>query len=266
MSITQVMASREQYANIVERDQAIAELNRAQNGVTVCIPTHNDADVLQIALESVLGQTVPPFEVIVVDDGADNEVQLLIDEKHPDQYPHIDVRVVRITNRGLPAARNTGLMLARGSAFLPLDADDWLDEHYIEKTLPLLVDADVVLVGLQEHGPTRNGTYMPGYDRPFDQVDEEILWQYNRFFYCSLFRTKTLREIGGYHSAMAGWPGVYGGYEDWDVWIDLKRRETRFAAINEVLFHYTTKPDSMLTRAETNREALVSEMRRHHRC
>jgi hypothetical protein len=157
-------------------------------------------------------------------------------------------------------------MLARGFAFLPLDTDDWIDPTYIEKTFPLLheCDADVVLVGLQEHGPTRNGRYMPGYDRSWDLVNEEILWQYNRFFYCSLFRTDVLRSIGGYHPAMAGWPGVYGGFEDWDVWIDLMRRDTKFAAVNEVLFHYTTKSDSMLTRAESNRNALVDEMKRHH--
>jgi glycosyltransferase involved in cell wall biosynthesis len=232
--------------------------------VTVCIPTFNDADVIWDAIHSALDQTVKPLEVLVIDDGSDepfvprNAMTFAL----PDG---VSVRVVRITNRGLPAARNTGLMLAKGDAFLPLDADDTIDPTYIEKTLPLLeAGADVVLTGLQEHGPHRNGTYMAGFDRPYDQVDEEILWQYNRFYYCSLFRTDYLRSVGGYNPRMAGGWGVAGGYEDWDLWIDLKRRGARFAAVDEPLLFYTTKPDSMLTRAEANRDVLVAEMRRHH--
>ncbi len=227
--------------------------------VTICIPTYNDAAVLGQAVESALRQTVSPLEVIVIDDGSDPEPNLSVLSKI--------VRVVRITNRGLPAARNTGLMLAKGEAFLPLDADDTIAPDYIEKTLPLLeAGADVVLTGLQEHGPHRNGRYNPGFDRPWQDVTWELLaFDYNRFFYCALFRTEVLREIGGYHPALAGWPGVSGGYEDWDVWVDLLRRGVKFDAVNEALLNYTTKPDSMLTRAEANRGALVAEIHRHHR-
>jgi glycosyltransferase involved in cell wall biosynthesis len=257
MSITQAFMSTDQYQTIVERDQALDKLHRLEEGVTVCIPCYNvELGQLQRALDSALRQTVMPVEVILVDDGSLEPVNCL--------STITPVKIVRTNNRGLPSARNTGLMNTRSLAFLPLDADDWLEETYIEKTLPLLQDADVVLTGLQEHGPTRNGTYMPGYDRPYNEVDEEVLWGYNRYFYCSLFRTQILRDCGGYHPAMAGWPGVHGGYEDWDLWIDLMRRGTRFAAVNEVLFHYSTNPEGMLARAESNRGQLVAEMRRHH--
>ncbi len=252
---------------ILERDTALGELNRANAGVTVCLTTHNDAHVLQRAFVSVLEQTVAPFEVIIVDDGSDLVVNV---PSKPDNYPHIPVRVVRITNRGLPSARNTALMLCRSIGFLCLDADDWIEPTFIEKTLPLLVDADVVLTGLQEHGPTRNGCYMAGYDRPYDQVTLDVIWAdgtgYNRFFYAALIRTQLLREVGGYHPAMAGWPGVAGGYEDWDLWVTLMNRDTRFVAVDEALLHYSTEnEESMLHRAERNRDVLIAEMRRHHR-
>lgn len=255
MSIGQILSSSEQYKQILERDEALAVARGYSEGVTVVIPCYNQAEFLQEALQSVYDQTLPACEILVIDDGSHEPILL------PDS-PR--VRIIRTTNRGLPSARNTGLMLARCGAFLPLDADDRLAPDYIEKTLPLLDDADVVFTGLQEHGPTRNGTYMAGYDRPYQQVTEETLWEYNRFFYCSLFRTQLLREVGGYHPRMSGWPGVHGGYEDWDLWIDLMRRGARFAAVDEVLFHYTTRPNSMLAQAESNRQALVEEMRRHH--
>lgn len=262
MSIAQTLTSGNEYALILERDAAVAELARAQAGVTVCITTHNDADVLYGAVSSALNQSVPPVEVIIIDDGSDEPVICELLPKN-----ETTLRVVRVTHRGLPAARNTAIMLTRTVGFLPLDADDRLAPTYIEETLPLLADADVVLAGLQEVGPHRNGRYNPGFDRPYDQVTEETLWEYNRYFYCSLFRTELLREVGGYHPAMAGWPGVLGGFEDWDLWLTLVRRGgVRFACVNEPLLLYNTAtPGSMLARAESNRGTLVNEMRRHHR-
>ncbi len=238
--------------------------------VSVCIPTHDDADVLVRAVESALNQTVAPLEILVIDDGSREPVVLppsFATTDSTSSTPVIGLRVVRVTNRGLPAARNVGLMLAQGEAWLPLDSDDWIDPTYIEKTLPLLADADVVLTGLQEHGPTRNGTYMPGYDMPFNLVTEEHLWRTNLFYYCSLFRTDYLRSIGGYNTFMAGGYGVNGGYEDWTTWIDMMRRGARFAAVMEPLLHYSTASEnSMAHRAQRNRDVLVAEMRRHHRC
>lgn len=226
--------------------------------VTVVITHHDEPiDELQRAVDSVLNQTLQPLELLVIDDGSRTPPKLAADTK---------AKVVSITNRGLPAARNTGLMLAKGEAFLPLDADDWLDPSYLEKTIPLLErGADVVQVCLQEHGPERKGTYTPGYDRPLNTIDVDALWKTNLFFYCALMRTSLLREVGGYHPAMAGWPGVSGGYEDWDLWITLMDKGARFVYVNEVLFHYnTSNPNSMLKQAERNRGALLGEMWRHH--
>lgn len=240
--------------------------------VTACVPYHNeDLEILGRALTSLGAQTVAPHEIIVVDDGSDRPLNIIdvwgLLGEGDIRNAEGSVRVVRVTNRGLPAARNTGLMLAQGEGIVFLDADDWLREDFIEKTVPLFPDHDIVLVGLQEHGPTRNGRYDPGYDRPFDQVTVDLLLNdYNRFFYCALMRVSLMREIGGYHPAMAGWPGVSGGFEDWTTWIDLMKRGARFAAVNEPLLNYNTAtPNSMLARAERNREALVAEMRRHHR-
>ena len=261
MSITQPFAASASYQAIRERDEALAELERAREGVTVCVTYHNEPDeVLWRALDSAVTQTVRPFEVIIIDDGSERPPVGISRDSHG--FP---MRVVTITNRGLPAARNTGLMLAKTVGFLPLDADDWLEPTYVEKTLPLLLDgADVVLTGLQEHGPTRNGTYFPGYNKPFDQVTVDDLWRTNLFYYCSLFRTETLREIGGYNPLMAGPWNRRGGHEDHDVWLDLMTRGARFACCMDVLFNYSTaNSQSMIHNVDY--DALMAEMKRHHR-
>ena len=220
--------------------------------VTVCIPCFNQRDKLDRALESVYNQTFKShIQIIVVDDGSSRPVK--VDDPR--------VEVMRVTNRGLPNARNVALMNAKGWAFLPLDADDWLHPAYLEKTIPLLTsDVDVVLTGLQEHGPFRNQSYTPGWDRPHHQVTAELMQMtHNRFFYCSLFRTETLRRVGGYNGRMIH------GFEDWDLWIDLLRRGANFAATNEILFNYdTSNPESMLSSSMRKKDEIVAEINRHH--
>lgn len=250
MSITQTLESAAMRAVILERDEGLAP------GASVVIPCFNQAQYLTKSLLSAVQQTVPPLEVIVVDDGSTEDIAHAVSKV---DHCGVEVRCIRVSNRGLPSARNVGLMNARGSAFLPLDADDWIEHTYLEKTLPLLADHDVVCVGLQEHGPLRRGTYMPGIELGLNGLTLEDEIASNRLFYCSLLRTALLREVGGYNGRMIH------GYEDWDLWVDLMQRGARFAAVNEVLFNYRTRADSMLADTEANwRDWCLDEMARHH--
>lgn len=242
MSITQVLLSAAERVAILERDLG-------PQGASIVIPCYNQAAFLPTALESAVAQTVPALEVIVVDDGSDQDIASVVA-----RYP--SVRYMRVANRGLPGARNAGLMVARGHAFLPLDADDWIEPTYLEKTLPLL--EDVVCTGLQEFGE-RNGLYKPGCELGLKMLTLEAERKSNRLFYCSLFRTSLLREVGGYNGRMIH------GYEDWDLWIDLMQRGAKIAAVNDVLFHYNTRKDSMLANTEKHwRDWCLDEMARHH--
>jgi len=241
VSITQTLTAASTRAAIIERDEGI-------DGVTIVIPCFNLGKFLREAVSSALTQTQPAAEVIVVDDGSTEDISWVAEE-----FP---VRLIRVANRGLPSARNTGLMNARGRAFLPLDADDWIEPTYIEKTLPLL--EDVVCVGLQEHG-TRNGTYTPGCEIGLENLTVYQERDSNRLFYCSLFRTSLLKEVGGYNGRMVH------GYEDWDLWVDLMQRGAKLASVDEPLFHYRTRKDSMLADTEANwRDWCLDEMARHH--
>lgn len=254
MSVAQVLTSGNSYKAIVERDEIQAVFDRACDGVTIVVPCFEQSEYLTQCLQSVAEQTLPAFDTIVIDDGSNPDEAAKIKEICSEQ----GARYVRVTNRGLPSARNTGLMLTKTRAFLPLDADDWIEPNYIERTLPLLKIADVVVPGLQEHGPTRNSTYMPGFDRPLSEVTLDVMWQFNRTYYCSLFRTELLRKIGGYNGRMVD------GFEDYDMAIDLMSRGARYIAVEEVLFNYRTRPDGMLSDAMRKKDAILAEMRRHH--
>ncbi len=98
---------------------------------TCVIPVFNGASFLAEAVDSALGQTHPPLEVIVVDDGSTDDTQGIAERL----VPHI--RYIRQENAGAPAARNTGILAARGEFIAFLDSDDlWHPEklaHHVAR-------------------------------------------------------------------------------------------------------------------------------------
>jgi glycosyltransferase involved in cell wall biosynthesis len=95
--------------------------------VSVLIPAFNAADYLAEALESVLGQTWPATEIIVVDDGSTDRTA---DVAH--RFVSRGVRVLVQRNCGASAARNVAFAASSGDYIQYLDADDVLDHRKIE--------------------------------------------------------------------------------------------------------------------------------------
>ena len=99
--------------------------------ISVIIPVYNGERYLAQAIESVLAQTLPPSEIIVIDDGS-TDGSVAIAERFAEQ-----VRIDQQENRGAASARNRGVDLAKGSLLAFLDADDlWTSDK-----LRLQVDA-----------------------------------------------------------------------------------------------------------------------------
>jgi len=109
--------------------------------VSIIIPTYNYAHFITEAIQSVLSQTFQDFEVIVVDDGStDNTREVLA------QFGN-KIRYIYQENRGLSAARNTGILNSSGQYLCFLDSDDSLLPEKLELQVKLLdskVDVDLV--------------------------------------------------------------------------------------------------------------------------
>lgn len=102
-------------------------MNTSSPIVSVIVPMYNVARYIEECLDSVLAQTFTNFEVICVDDGClDNTVELV--QKYTDPRIHI----VRQTNKGLAAARNTGINAALGMYIALLDSDDYWHPKKLE--------------------------------------------------------------------------------------------------------------------------------------
>ncbi len=99
--------------------------------VSVLMSTFNRADLLPEALDSLLNQTRPPDEIVVVDDGStDNTPEVLA------RYPM--VTVIRQVNQGLPVGRNVGMRAATGDLIAFLDSDDVLPPESIQRRAEFL--------------------------------------------------------------------------------------------------------------------------------
>ena len=103
--------------------------------VSVVIPAYNAERYLGEAIESVLGQTHPQIETLVVDDGSEDET-FAVARAYGDR-----IRLARRQNGDIGAARNTGVLLAHGSYFSFVYAGDRCLPDKVERQLAALRDA-----------------------------------------------------------------------------------------------------------------------------
>src|SRR5690606_10351532 len=107
--------------------------------LSTIIPVYNAEDTLAYCLDSILNQSYPNFEVILVDDGStDNSSELC------KVYVEKDLRIkyFRKENGGSASARNFGLSKANGEYISWIDADDWIENDMFEEFLQKFKDTD----------------------------------------------------------------------------------------------------------------------------
>lgn len=113
--------------------------------VSVIIPTHNRAHLLPRCLDSVISQELQPLEIIVVDDGSTDSTLDLVRRDYP------GVKLISRENKGVSAARNTGIGAARSEWLAFLDSDDaWLPGKLNRQVQAVREDPDIGIVHTDE--------------------------------------------------------------------------------------------------------------------
>ena len=92
--------------------------------VSIIIPVYKTEQYLRECMDSVLNQTYPALQIILVDDGSPDNCPVLCDE-YAEKYPN--VQVIHQENSGLGLSRNAGMNTAEGKYIIFLDSDDCLD-------------------------------------------------------------------------------------------------------------------------------------------
>jgi glycosyltransferase involved in cell wall biosynthesis len=182
--------------------------------ISTLMAVYNAQSTIAVALRSILAQTRPADEIIIVDDGStDNTGRIL--QEFSGQH---GLRVVTLTeNRGLTVAINAGLSNCRSAWITRLDADDWWDRNHLETLENSLATA-------AEHSSlvaTRarywnDGSYQIGESPgPMDGDALRCFVMHDNPFVHSavMFRREAARRVDGYPSDVR--------WEDYGLWIAL---------------------------------------------
>jgi len=217
------------------------------NNISVIIPCYNQGEYLREAIDSYLNQKfmIGDPELIVIDDGStDNSLEIARSYGNK-------IKVISQVNKGLPSARNTGIMNATKEWILPLDADDILLPtalYEIWSRINKFFPPDIIGLSFKEFGIR---------DTVISLMPNPTLEDFktgNRIGYCSAVKTSVLKEVGGYS------PKMLQGYEDLHLWFNLLKRGYKIVTIPEILWLYRTKEQSMITESIKHHETLMAQI------
>lgn len=219
--------------------------------VSIIVPCYNQAQYLAETLDSVLAQTYPYWECIIVNDGSPDNT-----EEVAKKFCQLDKRFIYYykENGGLADTRNYGIKHSTGYYILPLDSDDKIGATYIEKAIKYfdlnpstkLVYCEAELFGVE------TGIWN------LESYNYENLLRYNHIFCSCVYRRSDYDRTFGYN------PNMKYGLEDWDFLLSLLTPEDVVYRIPEILFYYRKKESSMSVSLDSKRKLMISQMILNH--
>jgi glycosyltransferase involved in cell wall biosynthesis len=216
--------------------------------VSVVVPYYNMGEFLPETMTSIAEQDYAPIELIVVNDGSTDAHALEVLEEMQAKYPQH--RFVNLQNRGLGAARNTGLELARGEFFLPVDADNIARPNMVSRFIaahqrnPELAVATCHFLAFEDTPDIAAGKFVYAY-RPCGGPYVAAAMRNVYGDANAMFRTSALRAVGGFETDKDT------TCEDWEVYVKLVRNGYQIDVVPEYLFYYRHRPTSLLRTTES---------------
>ena len=208
--------------------------------VSVIIPAYDVAKFIGEALNSALAQSFKDYEVIVVNDGSPDTPEL-----ERTLAPYLP-RIVYLKqeNRGVSAARNTGIKAARGSLIAFLDGDDvWLPNYLEVQVKRIQADPsidvlypNVVMFG--DSSPEDGEEFMTLCPSNGEVTFERLLLQECNVSNCSIARKETIVRAGMFDESLRS-------VEDFDLWLRVIKGGGRIAYHRDVLARYRRRQGSL---------------------
>lgn len=205
--------------------------------VSVLLPTYNRAQYLAQAVASALIQSYQDLEVIIVDDGSEDDTANVVGT-----FSDARVRYIYQTNQGVSAALNTAWHAARGDYCAMLGSDDvWLPELLQELVPVLEADPSLAFVYARARGMDARGNPLSqilGVSPKFpDHGLKSLLYGDTVCGLACVFRRACVERVGGFNESLVA-------NEDWDLWIRIAEYYP-FAFRDKILANYRIHPNSL---------------------
>lgn len=224
--------------------------------VSVIIPAYNAEKFIKDTIDSVLKQTYPYFEIIVVDDTSQDKTVEIVRSCKDER-----IRVIlHKTNQGPGAARNTAIEAAKGRWIALLDADDQWHPQRLEKLLPIAVEgeekyfvADDLLICFESSSglkPWRSCFKLNNYRLPFkgNALIDLNLNDYLKFGISSIIKPIIpIKHIK--LNSLKYTPDCFRG-EDFEFYLHLFRCGLKLILFKEPLYKYRLTPGSLTTKPD----------------
>jgi glycosyltransferase involved in cell wall biosynthesis len=230
------------------------EMTKPGPEVSVIIPCFNDGVFLKQALKSVFAQTLPPGQILVVNDGStDSKTIALLD-----RLDEPAVRVIHQENRGLGGARNTGLRHATGKYVYFLDADNTLLRECL-MILSSMLEADEGAIAAYSkmwlRGGPRSGTEWGEAYNPY------FLLAHNQWDAGMMLRREAVHKHDLYYDDTKR----CHGYEDWELNIRLTKTGKPILFCSKPLYIYRVRKESLLAASRRQFPEIVNYIQQKHR-
>lgn len=226
--------------------------------VSTIIPLYNGSRFIRDAVRTALGQTYPSIEVIVVDDGSQDDSASIVASEFP------AARLIRQENAGVSAARNAGVNAAQGEYVAFLDQDDYWLPNKIERQMKAI--AQDPKIGLVHSEVTHFDEVRQMAVERFNQVRSDLLVGScydrlllgNAIFNCSvLVRRDVVVQAGLFDGDICG-----NTVQDYDLWLRCARL-TKFAYCSEHLAVYRLHPEQGMWNVKESHSQLIQMLERH---
>ena len=206
--------------------------------LSIIIPVYNNESYLQTTLQSVLAQTYPDFEVLVVDDGStDGSLAICQEFVRKDKR----IRIIHKANGGVSSARNRGIEEAVGKYIAFVDGDDCIDPEMYTTMITVLQDTGADLVDCRV---IKESQYM---QQPYEEGDVEVsdhpleYLSKKGYFIDSSLNKVYRRDFIGYTRFDEG----ISYSEDKLFVTELIFKAKRMALVSNVFYHYIQHGDSL---------------------
>lgn len=212
--------------------------------ITVVVPVYNRLTYLDATINSVLAQTEPNWELIIVDDGSQEDVAGFMA-----QYTDARIRFIRQDNQGNAAARNIGIQQSQGEYVICLDSDDVWHPEMLQATASVLNSrSEVDVVYTQVQSIDANGHLLPRRAKP-QPMEGDLLEPL--LLAMSLLPSSALVR----RSCFEKWGLYTPGLDDWELWLRWAVNGCYFVGLDRPLLYYRVHDQNFNLDWQKRREA-----------